>query len=177
MAGIRESDSLKIRSGLPCGNGDERGSLRHTWLERRLIYELKVDRDKWLRASAADPLPRVLAGIPFQLERLGALMNRMVEDFSPAQLVERGPLGGLPQEVRQLLQEALHNAYLASGEVVLLQQSLRAAIKGFTTVAARIEIVWRSGDRDAKNSLFEELTTEASRLRDALALPQGVILP
>lgn len=177
MAGIRAPESLKVRSGLPCRKADERGTLRHTWLDRRLMYGLKVDRDKWLRASAGDPLPRVLAGIPFQLEKLGALLNLMVEDFSPAQLVDSGPLGGLPQELRQLLREALHKAYLASGEIVLLQQTLRDAIEGFTAAAARIETAWRSGDRNEKDFLFDELSAQACRLRDALALPQGVILP
>lgn len=176
MAGIRAPESLKVRSGLLCTEGDERGPLRHTWLERRLIYELRVDRDKWLRAAAGDPLPGVLAGIPVQLKRVSTLLDRMIEDFSPAQLVDRGPLGGLSQEVRQLLREALHNAYLASGEVLLLQQNLRESLARFSAVAGRIETVWRSGDRAAKNALFDELGAQASQLRDALALPQGVIL-
>jgi hypothetical protein len=177
MAGNRAPESLKVRSGLPCTDGDERGSLRHTWLEGRLIYELRVDRDKWLRASASEPLPRVLAGIPAQMERVSTLLEGMIQDFGPAQLVDRGPLGGLSPEVRQLLREALHNAYLASGEVFLLRQNLREAIAGFSEVAGRIETVWRSGDRQAKNDLFDELSAQSCRLRDALALPQGVILP
>ena len=170
-------ESLKVRSGMPCTDGDERGPLRHTWLERRLIYELRVDRDKWLSALPGDPLPRVLSGIAFHIERLHTLLDRMIEDFSPAQLVDRGPLGGLSPEVRQLLREALHSAYLASGDVLLLQQRLREAIAGFSAVAGTIETVWRSGDRDAKDALFDALSEQASRLRDALALPQGVILP
>jgi hypothetical protein len=151
--------------------------LRHTWIENRLILELQVDREEWLQASASDPVPRVLEGIPFQLERLSEILNSMIENYSPAQLVDRGPLGTLPEEVRALLRGALHEAYLASGEVLLLQQDLREAIENFSCVAGKIEPIWRSGDREAKNGLFNELATQASRLFTALWLPQGVILP
>src|ERR1700690_3580430 len=96
-------DDLRLQSGIRCACGDERGSLRHTWLERRLLYELRIDRELWLSALPGGALPEVIAGISAQLERLGHLIVRMAEDYSPAQLVDEGPLSRLDEGIKELI--------------------------------------------------------------------------
>ena len=170
-------DDLRIRSGIPCVRGDERGTLRHTWLERRLLYEVRMDRAAWLSAAPGDPLPEVVAGIPAQLERLRCLIDRMVDDFSPAQLVDQGPLSRLDDGSKDLLRSVLHDAYLKSGIILPHQERLQAATDAFARIATQAGLVWSQGDRRRTTEFLIELECAALRLKDALALPQGVVLP
>jgi|SRR5580658_3305416 hypothetical protein len=177
MAAFEAPEALKLRSGLPCPGGDERGTLRHTWLEGRLLYEVRLDSQAWLNARAGDTLPEVLAGIPMRLERLQRFLFTMVEDFSPAHLVDQCRLAELEDSTKQLLREALHNTYVASGVIQPYRDALRQATDKFAETAAKAEAVWRTGDRERKAEFLAELETNAMALREALALPQGVVLP
>lgn len=170
-------DDLKVESGIPCTGGDEWGGLRHTWLERRLLYELKMDRGIWSDARPEDPLPEVLLGIPLQVARLENMLERMAQVFSPSQLVDYGPLSQLDRTTKELLRSALHEAYVKSGVIVPYRERLRSAVAEFSRVAFEVEAVWRQGDRATKAMLWSELEAKAMFLKEALALPQGVILP
>jgi hypothetical protein len=168
---------VKNRFGSPGGCGNERETLRHTWLERRLLDELKMDREDWLNAAPNSPVPEVLAGIPLQIVKLTRFVGRMIEDFSPAHLVDQCPLAQLEDSTKQLLREALHKAYVASGVILPYQTALRQATDEFAETAAKAEAVWRAGDRERKAEFLSELEAKALALREALALPQGVVLP
>jgi hypothetical protein len=177
MERVAASEDLKVRSGIACRAGDERGALRHTWLERRLLYEMRVDRESWLASGPGAPLPEVLAGIPFQLEKLRVFLDSMIADFSPSQLIDQGPLQRLPEKTKEFLRQSLHEIYVANGLILSLQADLRQAIDALTQVSSKAEAVWREGDRTAKAEYLNLLEAKAARLRDALSLPQGVVLP
>jgi len=168
---------VKLRFGSPGECGNERETLSHTWLERRLLDELKMDCEDWLNAAPNSPIPEVLAGIPLQIVKLTRFVDRMVEDFSPGHLVDQCPLAQLEGSTKQLLREALHTAYVASGVILPYQAALRLATEEFSKTAAKAETVWRTGDRERKAEFLSELEAKALALREALALPQGVILP
>jgi hypothetical protein len=136
-----------------------------------------VDRDTWLDAKPGDQLPEVLAGIPAHIGRLQKFLASMVEDFSPAQLVDHGPLAQLEDSVKDMLRRALHDAFVASGAILPFQEDLRLAVQEFSSAAGQLETVWRTGDRERKAAFLSELEAKALALREALALPQGVILP
>jgi len=177
MERVAASEDLKVRSGIACRAGDERGALRHTWLERRLLYEMRADREVWLAAVPGAPLPEVLAGISFQLEKLRVFLASMIADFSPSQLVDQGPLWRLQERTKELLRQSLHEIYVADGLILSLQADLRQAIEAFTQVSSEAEAVWREGDRTTKTEYLNLMEAKAIRLRDALSLPQGVVLP
>lgn len=177
MGTVPAFDDLKLRSGIPCSRGDERGALRHTWLERRLLYELRVDHEVWLSAAPGDTVPEVISGISAHLEQLRRLAEQMMDDCSPAQLVDQGPLSALDEPNKQRLREALDGAYRKSGIILPYQERLRAAIEELSAMAAQAERVWRQEDRACRSEFLDQLERVALRLRDALDAPQGVVLP
>jgi hypothetical protein len=66
---------------------------------------------------------------------------------------------------------------VASGAILPFQEDLRLAVQEFSSAAGQLETVWRTGDRERKAAFLSELEAKALALREALALPQGVILP
>ena len=76
-----------------------------------------------------------------------------------------------------MLSQSLHEIYVANGLILSLQADLRQAIEAFTQISSEAEAVWREGDRIAKTEYLNLMEARAIRLRDALSLPQGVVLP
>src|SRR5687767_9165557 len=116
--------------------------LEHTWLKRRLLAQLRTERSFWLRRADGTPLPNVLAGIPARVEETRLLHARLIEGYSPAQLIEQSPLAALPTKVKKTIQSAVHQAYVDSGIIQPLAAQLDEALNDFELVASEVCRVW-----------------------------------
>jgi hypothetical protein len=158
---------------------DLRATLEHTWLKRRLLSYLRTERDTWLKAAGAEPLPKVLDGIPARIKEARQLQAKLIECYSPAQLVERGPLAVLPDGAKKLIKDAVHKAYLDSGIIQSPAKQFGEALDNFESKTAEIARAWARG-KGAKRieCALDDLESAAQRLRSALLdLPQEVVLP
>ena len=155
------------------------GPLKHTWLERRLLPLLKRERSAWLEAAPGRPLPSPLEGITGRIKEARELLAALVDGYSPAQLVDREPLRVLPDDIKKIIQDAIHRAYLDLRIIQPLASELEAAIKQLEKVVEKVVTAWaNAAAREMRARVLEELEVAAERLRRALeALPRGVVLP
>ena len=160
---------------IPCEIDGVCASLEHTWLKNRLLAQLRANRELWIRSN--DGLPSALAALPNQLAKVRMLIRDLYEGFSPSQLVERVPLSPLLAEVRTLIKNAVHSAYLELGLMQPLVEELTSATDHFEVVAAKIAACWQDGP-EMRSQVIDDLELAAIRLRTAfLALPREVVLP
>lgn len=155
-----------------------RASLKHTWLERRLLGQLRTERGTWLK-ERSQRLPNVLAGLSGRIQEIRSLLADIVEGYSPRQLIDHGPLGILPDEVRQAIKAAVHQAYLELGIMQPLVAELEGALNQFERIAEKVIGAWEDGALVKKRAqILDELEVATERLRQALdAFPRGVVLP
>jgi hypothetical protein len=157
-----------------------RATLEHTWLKRRLLYRLQMERTEWFTAaSLSEPLPEVLSGIPYQIQEARKLLGSLLEVYSPARLIDKGPLAALPEKERCLIRDAVHKAYLEARVMQPFVERLAVALEEFESKAAEIPCAWVSGiDEGILSNVLIDLESAAKQLRTALLeLPQEVILP
>ena len=153
-------------------------ALSHTWLGKRLLKGLQLNRDRWLDAGG-DSLPRVLAVLPARTQEARLLASQLIDGYSPLHLVERGPLTILPGQVKAMIKEAIHHAYLDLGIMQPLTVEVTDAAADLGTVTSELSLAWcdpSSARRRAE--ILDALRVVAERLKRALdALPYGVVLP
>jgi hypothetical protein len=154
---------------------DIQSVLEHTWLKRRLLAQLRESGDAW--AHDLDlPVPRVLQGIEGRLCEARRFIGALIDLYGPAQLVDHGPLRSLPPEVRQLIKDAVENAYLRLDFIQPLSREAEAALSSFEEVFNRLPLAWNS--LQCRASVLRDLALAGERLRAALAaLPEGVVIP
>lgn len=167
-----------INSSIPVAAEGLRSTLKHTWLERRLLPRLQLERKEWLAKKDQGRLPEVLAGLPGRIAVAWELNAEVIQGYSPAQLVDQGVLSALPDDLRQILREAVHQAYLAAGIIQEPAAALEAALKKFEAVASQVPVAWRQSDKKYLADVLDKLEKTAQCLKGALeALPRGVVLP
>jgi hypothetical protein len=109
------------------------------------------------------------------------LVREMVSGFSPAQLVDSGPLAGLSPEARAAVKSVVHSEYLSQtmiekcvGPVAAACDGLEAALKEFSDAWFRQPYPGAVAVRKS----FEELQRRARTLHESLGeLPEGIALP
>lgn len=161
---------------IPSEIDGRRAVLGHTWLDNQLLLHLKRQQESWARSTdGALPLP--LASIPQQLEKVRKLIDDAINGFSPAQLVDRGPLSALDLDARTSIKNAVHIAYLALGVIQPLIEELTGAANQLDEVTTRTRANWQEGP-EMRLHLMNELEAAAVRLRYALKeLPREVVFP
>lgn len=150
-------------------------TMAHTWLKRRLIFQLEENREVWL--NDFDNLPRVLMAIPTKVQEMRLLIAQATEALSPADLIERTPISDLPNETKVIIRNAVHGAYLQLDITQPLITKLQTALDAFDAVSDKIGRCWTKSP-NIRRTLLEELGTAANRLREAfLELPSEIVLP
>ena len=158
------------------------GALRHTWLARRLLPALRWKRQEWLDGPWEAPVPAVLAGVDMHLRRARELADGALERHSPARLVDEGPLEDLPEELKAVVRQAVHQCYVKTGVMQARAAELRGAADELEKTVAEVREAWLLTHHARRRVVLEEFLdkTEAAarRLLRALdCLPDGVILP
>jgi len=104
-----------------------------------------------------------------------AILDGAIKGFSPANLVDQGPLARLPVEIRDVIKEGVDAPYREAMLVQPLCHELEIAVREMKTVALVIDTEWTETGRVA---LIEKLLVAIDRLSAALvALPRGYVVP
>lgn len=156
-----------------------RGQLKHSWLENQLCNKKAEDilylwkEGKW-RALESE--------FDMRVEETLELADNLAEGFSPAQLVDiLSPLARLPESDRALIKRAVHEAYLQSSGILMLQMPLKETAKSLSDVLSHLRNVWKikspEGEVQVKRA-WEQVSIKANELLEIFKkLPTGVVLP
>jgi len=154
-----------------------RTGLKHTWLENRLLPQIRQQRSEWLEAPGGGEPPSVIVGAAARCAEVRRLIHAVIDACTPAQLVDAGPLQALADDTRRSLKDAVHRIYLDLGVVQPLVAEVEEAIAGLEAAVALCIRNW-SAKPNLRSAALDDLDAAAVRLRETLkALPRGVILP
>jgi hypothetical protein len=153
--------------------------LEHDWLKNYLQRQINAERKEWLGRKSGAPLPRVIAGIPPKVEEVTRLLKAAVVSSSPSQLIDKTPLADFPSEIREVICEAAHQAYLDLGIIQPLISELELSSAAFEKAAAQFVVAWQSeAGRSRLAATLNGLEESAIRLRKSLlSLPREILLP
>ena len=107
-----------------------RTGLKHTWLENRLLWQIRQQRDEWLEIPPDGEPPSVIVGAVARCAEVRKLIHALVDAYSPAQLVDAGPLRALPDDTRRSISVAVHRIYLDLGFVQPIVPEIEEAVVG-----------------------------------------------
>src|SRR4051812_20756218 len=96
---------------LMCNAAVHRGRLKHSWLENQILNKSAA---KVLQLRSAGPWEALEKRFSLRVQETVELAGRIVDDYSPAQLVDKISLfGHLDEGTRARLKNGVHLAYLA----------------------------------------------------------------
>lgn len=163
-----------------------RERLRHSWLENQIILRrtnfislLYLNNSNERHAFEE----RIKSGGEFDsnLHEARVLQQAMVDGFSPARLVDSGPLIRLPEDVRSLMKDVLHKAYLAETQIDKVAASMEPAIEELAQSIKHFSGVWFQGasvDSQEIETSFRAIQDRAKVLHEILgSVPRGIVLP
>ena len=119
-----------------CPIAGEAQSLGHTWFRHCLYDPLKFDLETEL--SGGEQLltpPNALSYLSIKISKAEGILDAALRGFSPASLVDQGPLARLPEEIRDLIKEGVDARYLEATLVQPLFHELEIALQGMKNVA------------------------------------------
>ena len=159
-----------------CPIAGQARSLGHTWFRHCLYNPLKGDlEDEFSGGIQLLTPPKSLSYLRIKTNEAEGILDAAVSEFSPASLVDQGPLARLPEEIRDVIKEGVHARYLEAMLVQPLCHELEIALQEMKTVALVIDTEWTQTGRIP---LIERLLAASGRLYAALeALPSGYVLP
>jgi hypothetical protein len=177
--------------GMPCEAETARSELRHDWLGNKVqCLEAKTVADMHANPSPSrdDFEERLLPDGLYddRLRSLRTLVETLIEGYSPARLVERGPLAQFPEPVKTTLKKTLHEQYLKTpihgdARIEELQENLGNATEDFSGTLEDFRTVWfrePPASTSKVRASYQKLLDRASSLREALNhLPRGFVLP
>jgi hypothetical protein len=160
--------------------------LRHNWLG----HEVLPFEDEYIAMIYVEDSPsrdrfaeRIRPGGTFEhyIGKAKALSAIVVQGFSPAQLVDDGPLLALSDEGRALIRSLLHDEYLKQTGIESLSLSLQAAVSDLFERYKHFVKHWYSEPRAAQEEIkesFGDFQRSAKVFDEVLeSLPKGVVLP
>jgi len=160
--------------------------LRHNWLGHEVLnFDANYISKIYAEASPSRErfVERIKPGGAFDmnLKKAKALSVSVIDGFSPAQLVDNGPLGALQDDTRALIKRVLHNDYLEKTGIIELSESIQIAASDLSDAYTHFVKEWYSqppaGQARIKES-FEKVQSCGKALCEALGkLPKGVVLP
>jgi len=157
----------------------QRGRLKHSWLENQVLNKTPAIVVA-LRHEVGWP---ELRRFPSDVEQAITLADEVEFGFSPASLVDKcAPLAGLPEDLRNIIREAVHAAYLRCFDVHTAAQCLLNAADRMMVALSSLLAEWDKPDDALSDaglqSRWRMVLDAAEPLRDALdALPKGIVLP
>ena len=179
---------MLILKGLPCDAAMLRGILRHSWLKNQILtmdagYVIQMRGRPSLREEREAFERKIRSGGEFE-SRLGEarrLVREMVDGFSPAQLVDSGPLAGLSPEARAAVKSVVHREYLSRTMIEKCVGPAAAACDALEVALREFSDDWFRQPYPGAvviRKRFEELQQRARALSDSLGdLPEGIVLP
>ena len=187
MAQAREREfALHLRE-THCDIGQQLSRLSHSWLKNQII-KVKPSVVARVRTDAA----RLEARLDFEdhikpggefdrrIEETRALAHRIIEGFSPQQLIDDGPLAALSSEARDAIKTVIHREYLEQTEIEQTIEPLVHAIDDLENALRVLSRIWfhqNSEDSDLIDA-FEQLQLKAKALHGKIGnLPEGIVLP
>ena len=170
---------MLILTGTKCESGDVRATLSHDWLKKQLLRGIAILRETKPACSANGPTPPVIVNAADWLEEATRVADNIIEDYSPARLIEGGPLSSLPDDLQRVIKEAVHKAYLDLGFIQALADEVTSAIAELRNARECLVKTWEPAtDATMRYSTLDRLEEAAIRLKRSFdALPDGVILP
>lgn len=179
---------MLILKGVPCNSAMLRGILRHSWLKNQILtmdagYVIQMRGRPSLHEEREAFERKIRPGGEFE-SRLGEarkLVREMVDGFSPAQLVDTGPLAGLSPEARAAIKSVLHREYLSRTMIEKCAEPATAACDALEIALREFSDNWFREPYPGAvviRKKFEELQLRARSLNDSLGdLPEGIVLP
>ena len=159
---------------IPCSGTERCATLEHDWLKHQLLNALRGQKSDWVQLPASAAVPDVLVYAEEWIGEAENFATDAISAFSPSHLVDSGPLSPLPAEARELIKEAVHEAYLDCNVIQPLAQEVRDAVSQAGAALRALLTGWR----DARGEKIDALEDAALCLQVALrAMPKGVILP
>ena len=179
---------MLILEGLKCDAALQRGLLWHSWLKNQILkmdagYVVQMHRRLPLREERASFEQKIQPGGVFEanLQSARLFARRMVEGFSPGQLVDAEPFTVLSAEARNIIKAVSHQEYLEQTHIDQLVEPLERAIDDLEISLREFTEAWYQQPANEETTIrerFEQLKERARILHDLLgSLPEGVVLP
>lgn len=164
--------SRRLGSAVSCELAQRKTNLEHNRLKHMLINSLRSKHTDWLSSEA---FPAELSVLEICIAEARAISSALIDGYSPAQMVELGPLRYLPEQTRVAVRDAIHCAYLKCGIVQNKKDALENATQQFEKVARLIQSAWNS---TAREELLHRLGAASRELQEKLnELPEGIVWP
>lgn len=176
----------KIVAQVPCEAAMKRGILRHSWLKNQILpinpdYVVRVHNSPSLLDVRRD-FERLIGTngeFSVHLDVAAQLARNLDTGFSPAQLVDSGPLAIVPNDTRKIIKSRIQAEYLDSNRIeeqrapiVNAARDLRKALNEFAASWFQRPPVGEDVIRDG----FVRVQTNAAVLQDVLGnLPEGFV--
>jgi hypothetical protein len=178
---------MLILKGMPCSAARLRGILRHSWLKNQILgmdagFVVQMHGRPSLHEARESFERKIRPGGEFDLRLSDArqLVRDMVEGFSPAQLVDSGPLAALPAETLAAIKSVIHREYLSETRIEQCAEPIAAACDLLADALRDFSDVWfgRAAGLGMVRKSFEQLQLRARALHEQLEkLPEGIVLP
>jgi hypothetical protein len=177
----------KITSQIPCDAAQKRGILRHSWLENQV---LPVSEEFLILMRKSGTLVKARKSFERMIEPRGQfsdycnlanqLVLGMVDGFSPACLVDDGPLAILPTPLSEVIKSALHSQYLEQSRIEEHSVPISNAIKNVKKALGRFSRLWfqqpKVDDQSIKSAFAAVQATAAGLQKQLGTLPEGFVL-
>lgn len=180
--------SVLILRGMPCDAALQRGLLWHSWLKNQILkmdagYVAHMHSRTSLLEERESFERKIQPGGEFEsrLDEARRFARDMVDGFSPAQLVDSGPLAAIPAEARASLKKVIHGEYLKQTSIEERTKPVAVAVDELGKALGEFRDVWYRHPHSGAEQIragFEQLQTRARTLHEMLGnLPEGIVLP
>jgi hypothetical protein len=177
----------KIVAQIPCEAAMKRGILRHSWLKNQILpinpeYVVRVRNSQSLLDVRRD-FERLIGPngeFSVHLDVAAQLARNLEAWFSPAQLVDLGPLAIVPNDIRKIIKSNIHAEYLDRNGIEKQRAPIANAVKDLRKALNEFTASWfqrPSVSEDLIRDGFVRVQMNAAVLQDALGyLPEGFVL-
>lgn len=178
----------EIELSLPSELSQERGRLRHLWLKNQVLalnedFVVLMHGKRSLQKARESFESKIQPDGEFTIRLNDArrLVQQMLEGFSPAQLVDLGPLEQLSKDARRQVKSVSHDLYLRKTAIAELSESLTGAITDLANALQEFTTTWfeqPTAHETLIRSRFAHFQLCAQALQEKLGRsPEGIVLP
>lgn len=157
-----------------------RARLKHSWLENQLLNKTSQEV---VYLWAETGWPALENEFSERVKDTLNLADDLENGFSPAQLVDRlAPFAKVDQEAKELIKQAVHEAYLESSKISDFRMPLREDAMALGEALDELHKAWQlpvtEGHEQILRSVWQKVSIKAKALHTILErLPKGVVLP
>lgn len=167
---------------LKCDLYGAANSLFHTRF-RSMLSSLKYHLGQQESGDYAPPPPEDLNCLRQLLQEAKGITGRVVDEYSPAMLVEKEPLLRLPSELRAAIWESVHGQYLQLNFIQPKHQKLSDHLNQIESSTNKLFRLWARETRlKTVQDLIDKLSEQVNNLDGELKgnpplLPKYIIMP